>query len=237
MVSGTADPHRTIFLGDVRDDNDLRVAGHAPAFTEYIEFDLAKAAGERNLLRRSETLIAKEDNAVSVVGVLNCGKGGVVEVLGRLTPRISAPMAAPVGNTSMNMYHPPQLCAAKYYVWQRQSTLARLGQYPKREGRRADWMIRSQAQSVYLRWWCSTSYTEGSVYLGEHQGVVSRDPWSAAYTILMENPRTRANRNRAQSAALLRGSIFGTRPFRSNPRKPAYCETGRPYLRQTSGLV
>ena len=57
MVSGTADPHRTIFLGDVRDDNDLRVAGHAPAFPEYIEFDLAEAAGERNLLRRSETLI------------------------------------------------------------------------------------------------------------------------------------------------------------------------------------
>src|SRR6516225_3733726 len=27
------------------------------------------------------------------------------------------------------------------------------------------------------------------------------------------------------------------RPFRRNPRKPAYCETGRPYLRRTSGLV
>ncbi len=27
------------------------------------------------------------------------------------------------------------------------------------------------------------------------------------------------------------------RPFRRNPRKPAYCETGRPYLRRTSGLA
>ena len=27
------------------------------------------------------------------------------------------------------------------------------------------------------------------------------------------------------------------RPSRRNPRKPAYCETGRPYLRRTSGLV
>ena len=26
------------------------------------------------------------------------------------------------------------------------------------------------------------------------------------------------------------------RPSRRNPRKPAYCETGRPYLRRTSGL-
>src|SRR5215471_4706766 len=27
------------------------------------------------------------------------------------------------------------------------------------------------------------------------------------------------------------------RPSRRNPRKPAYCETGRPYLRRTSGLA
>ena len=27
------------------------------------------------------------------------------------------------------------------------------------------------------------------------------------------------------------------RPTRRNPRKPAYCETGRPYLRRTSGLA
>ena len=71
-------------------------------------------------------------------------------------------------------------------------------------------MIRSQPQSVYLRWWCPTSNTEGNVYPGEHQGIVSRDLWGAAHTIPTESPRTRANRNRAQSAALLRGPIFGT---------------------------
>ena len=51
---------------------------------------------------------------------------------------------------------------------------------------------------------------KGNVYPGEHQGIFSRQLWDAAHAILTESPRTRANRNRAQSPALLRGLIFGT---------------------------
>ena len=50
---------------------------------------------------------------------------------------------------------------------------------------------------------------KGNVYPGEHQGIVSRELWDAVHTILTESPRARANRNRAQSPALLRGLIFG----------------------------
>jgi DNA invertase Pin-like site-specific DNA recombinase len=49
---------------------------------------------------------------------------------------------------------------------------------------------------------------KGNVYPGEHQGIIPRDLWDAVHTILKESPRTRANRNRAQSPALLRGLIF-----------------------------
>jgi hypothetical protein len=55
-----------------------------------------------------------------------------------------------------------------------------------------------------------TSNTDGTVYPGEHQGIVSHDLWGGAHTILTESPRTGANRNRAQSAVLPRGLIFGT---------------------------
>ena len=50
---------------------------------------------------------------------------------------------------------------------------------------------------------------KANVYPGEHQGIVSCELWDAAHTILTESPRARANRNRVQSPALLRGLIFG----------------------------
>ena len=51
---------------------------------------------------------------------------------------------------------------------------------------------------------------KGNVYPGEHQGIISRELWSRVHQILEESPRARANKNRAQSPALLRGLIFGT---------------------------
>jgi DNA invertase Pin-like site-specific DNA recombinase len=51
---------------------------------------------------------------------------------------------------------------------------------------------------------------KGKVYPGEHKGIVSRDLWDRVHAVLTESPRARANRNRAQSPALLRGLIFGT---------------------------
>jgi DNA invertase Pin-like site-specific DNA recombinase len=50
---------------------------------------------------------------------------------------------------------------------------------------------------------------KGQVYPGEHQGIVSRELWDRVHAALAESPRARANRNRAQSPALLRGLIFG----------------------------
>jgi DNA invertase Pin-like site-specific DNA recombinase len=50
---------------------------------------------------------------------------------------------------------------------------------------------------------------KGNVYPGEHDAIVSRELWDEVHAILEESPRPRANKNRAQSPALLRGLIFG----------------------------
>jgi DNA invertase Pin-like site-specific DNA recombinase len=50
---------------------------------------------------------------------------------------------------------------------------------------------------------------KGQVFAGEHQGIVSRELWGQVHALLAQSPRTRANRNRVQSPALLRGLIFG----------------------------
>ena len=51
---------------------------------------------------------------------------------------------------------------------------------------------------------------KGNVYPGEHQAIISRDLWDQVHAILQESPRGRANKNRAQSPALLRGLLFGS---------------------------
>ena len=50
---------------------------------------------------------------------------------------------------------------------------------------------------------------KGKVYPGEHQAVVPRELWGHAHAILRESPRVRANQNRHQAPALLKGLIFG----------------------------
>jgi len=45
-------------------------------------------------------------------------------------------------------------------------------------------------------------------YPGEHKGIVPRELWDQVHAILAESPRARANKNRAQSPALLRGLIY-----------------------------
>jgi DNA invertase Pin-like site-specific DNA recombinase len=49
---------------------------------------------------------------------------------------------------------------------------------------------------------------KGNVYAGEHKGIIPRELWDQVHALLTESPRVRANRNRAQSPALLRGLIF-----------------------------
>ena len=50
---------------------------------------------------------------------------------------------------------------------------------------------------------------KGNIYPGEHQGIVTRDLWDRAHAVLKISPRVRANQNRAQTPALLKGLIFG----------------------------
>jgi hypothetical protein len=50
---------------------------------------------------------------------------------------------------------------------------------------------------------------KGNIYPGEHQGIVPRELWDRAHAVLQVSPRVRANQNRAQTPALLKGLIFG----------------------------
>src|SRR3712207_4079823 len=50
---------------------------------------------------------------------------------------------------------------------------------------------------------------KGQVYPGEHRAIVPRELWDRAHAILRVSPRVRANANRQQAPALLKGLIFG----------------------------
>ena len=50
---------------------------------------------------------------------------------------------------------------------------------------------------------------KGKVHPGEHKGVVPRDLWDRAHAVLQVSSRVRANQNRNQTPALLKGLIFG----------------------------
>ena len=84
VLAGAADADRPAVLGHVGDDDDLRAAGHAPALAENVEFDLAEAAGEGDLLRGRDSLVAEEDDAMLVIGALDRGEGRIVERPGQI---------------------------------------------------------------------------------------------------------------------------------------------------------
>jgi DNA invertase Pin-like site-specific DNA recombinase len=50
---------------------------------------------------------------------------------------------------------------------------------------------------------------KGTIHRGEHQAIVARDLWDRVHALLQESPRARANQNRAQTPALLKGLLFG----------------------------
>jgi site-specific DNA recombinase len=50
---------------------------------------------------------------------------------------------------------------------------------------------------------------KGTAYPGEHEAIIPPRLWETVHAILSEAPRLRANRNRAQTPALLKGLIFG----------------------------
>ena len=50
---------------------------------------------------------------------------------------------------------------------------------------------------------------KGQVYPGQHTAIISRALWDQVHAALKESPRVRANKNRNQTPALLKGLIFG----------------------------
>src|SRR5713101_190158 len=84
VLTGAAHADRTAVLGHIGYDDDLRTARHTPSFAEDVELDLAKAAGEGNLLWGRDVLIAEEDHAVIIVGPLDRGECLVVDGSGQI---------------------------------------------------------------------------------------------------------------------------------------------------------
>jgi hypothetical protein len=85
-LASAADAGRSAAFRDVGQDDDLGVAGHAPALAEDIELDVAEAARERHLLGGRDRLPAEEDHTVFVVGALDRRERRVVEGAGKIHP-------------------------------------------------------------------------------------------------------------------------------------------------------
>src|SRR5271170_2099794 len=84
ILAGAAHADRTTVLSHVGHDDNLRAARHAPSFSKDVELDLAKTAGEGNLLRGRDVLIAEEDHAVIIVGPLDRSKRLIVDGSGQI---------------------------------------------------------------------------------------------------------------------------------------------------------
>jgi DNA invertase Pin-like site-specific DNA recombinase len=63
---------------------------------------------------------------------------------------------------------------------------------------------------LHLRTYVGEVAHRGNVYPGEHAAIVSRALWDRVHAILQVSPRARAQANRPQSPALLKGLLFGT---------------------------
>ena len=64
---------------------------------------------------------------------------------------------------------------------------------------------------------------KGHVYPGEHEAIVPRELWDQVHDVLQVSPRVRANENRAQTPALLKGLIFGVD---GRALSPTHCRKG-----------
>jgi DNA invertase Pin-like site-specific DNA recombinase len=64
---------------------------------------------------------------------------------------------------------------------------------------------------------------KGQVYPSEHQAVVPLEMWDRVHAVLQVSPRVRANQNRAQTPALLKGLIFGAD---GRALSPTHCRKG-----------
>src|ERR1700730_6467909 len=103
VLAGAAHADRTAVLGGVGNDDDIRAARHGPWSAEDVELDLAKTAGEGNLLWGRDVLIVEEDYAVIIVGPLDRGECLVADGSGQIDTADLAPSAAPVGTISIDI--------------------------------------------------------------------------------------------------------------------------------------
>ena len=80
---------------------------------------------------------------------------------------------------------------------------------------------------LHNRTYASEVAHKGKVYPGEHRAIVPREPWDRAHAVLQVSPRVRANQNRAQTPALLKGLVFGAD---GRALSPTHCrKNGRLY--------
>ena len=84
VLAGAADTDRPAVLGGIGHHDDLGAARHAPSFAEDVEFDLAEATGEGDLLGRCELLVAKEDHTMLIEGPIDRGERRIIEGLGQI---------------------------------------------------------------------------------------------------------------------------------------------------------
>ena len=77
-----ADTDRATSFSDIGDHHDFRVVRDAPALAKDIELDLAEATSERDLPRRAEALATEEDDAMTIVGILDGSEGFVIQGTG-----------------------------------------------------------------------------------------------------------------------------------------------------------
>lgn len=58
---------------------------------------------------------------------------------------------------------------------------------------------------------------KGEAFPGEHEAIIDRSTWQKVHGVLAEKTRTRSNRTRGQTPALLKGLIFGPSGYAMTP--------------------
>ena len=79
ILAGATHADRAAVLCCVGNHYNLWAAGHAPPLAKNVEFDLTKAAGEGNLLWGRNSLVAEEDDRVSMKGPLDLAERCLVK--------------------------------------------------------------------------------------------------------------------------------------------------------------
>jgi len=85
------------------------------------------------------------------------------------------------------------------------------------------YLYRLLANKVYI----GEAVHKGKSYPGEHEAIIDQELWDAVRAITKESPRTRANRARANTPALLKGLLWGSDGGAFSPTHS--CKNGKLY--------